>query len=291
MISNFEGKGRYEKLPKKLLEDFKSVLPLRFIRFETKGKYILIDLAKRKEKKSSAHMIIHLYMTGKLTQDFNKHSHYKFQMEDEKEEFNTFYYSDYRRFGYVKFFSDQSGPDSDIKAYQKILDGIAPPLVFGDNPLTSDQFVDKIKKMAKGRSKNVLLMSKIMDQKSICSGIGSYLIVEGFYRSKIYPWVTMDRLDKKDLLNLFYQLESSIKEGYTHHGMSLRDYADTKDKKGSYQKELKCYGRKTDDEGNKVIVMVNKKVKKGKPKRTRTPHGRTLHWVPCVQIVGAECDI
>lgn len=285
MISSFNGKSRYEKLPTSIIENFRDLLPLKFLRFTTKGKYILIDLAKVNEKIASAHMIIHLYMTGKVTQDYHKlHSHYKFEMDDDIEKFNTFYYSDYRRFGYVKFITD-------LDEFQSIVTAIAPPLVFGDTPLTLKGFLSRMNVLAKSRSKHSFLMARIMDQKTICSGIGNYLIAESFYRAKIYPWVTINQLEEQDLRNLFQELENCINEAYQDHGMSLRDYADANDKKGTYQDKLKCYGRKIDDDGNVVVKMVNKKDKRTNKVKKITPHGRTLHWVPSVQTIGNESVI
>ena len=234
------------------------------------------ELEKKKEAfKSEKYMyiLITLGMSGNLTNVKEKHSHVRFSLterdetddepklnkDDEKVEdnYNIFYYNDVRRFGniYLVF------TERDLKNH---LNKTAKPIGLTSNniPLiTEEEFITKVE-----RQVHKPLAKQIMDQKSICSGIGNYLLSEIFYASQLNPFVKCSELTKDEISRFFIEANKVINESYKNKGLSIKDYKDAYGNSGEHSKHLKVYGRLKDNEGNKVIKKTG-------------PHGRSIYYI------------
>lgn len=173
-------------------------------------------------------------------------------------------YYDMRNFGTFKFSQDHN-------ALEKKVQSLSPDLL-------KDEFDFKgVRKYAKP------IVSILMDQKKVGSGIGNYLVAEILYRAKISPFRLGTEISQKQLKKLVYWTKYVIKLSYldnqTDYMIGLvKDLGKTK--KIDYHPEIEIddddhfqfqvYGQKTDPDGNPV-------------EKASIVKGRTTWWVPKIQ--------
>lgn len=109
----------------------------------------------------------------------------------------------------------------------------------------------------------------LMDQK-LFAGVGNYVKAESLYRAKLSPWRQGNSLSSDEIHNLCDQICDVMRESFVARGTTIRDYRDAMGEGGSFQNQLRVYGKSVDPEGNTV-------------KRETTPDGRTTFWVPAHQ--------
>ncbi len=133
---------------------------------------------------------------------------------------------------------------------------------------------------------NKPIVTVLMDQKKIGSGIGNYLSAEILYRSKISPHRICKDITDNEIKILEYWIKYVVKLSYAHNKIGYMinledDHHNVK--KINYHPKIKLhentfkfyvYRRKQDPFGNKVIgdKIVGSGVNK-----------RTTYWVPSVQ--------
>ena len=174
-------------------------------------------------------------------------------------EVKTLYYDDQRRFGTLKFVSDEKDLGRKLRELG--------PDILND---TEFDLGDWIKIFKLKRNQNKILVKVITDQK-IISGIGNYLKSEILYEAKLSPHREIHTLTDKELARLYKSARYCINESYKHGGTSLQHYSDINSKEGTYGLELKVYRKKIDPQGNRI-----KPEKIGKD-------SQTTYWVPSVQ--------
>ena len=246
--------GRYVKhsLPT-YFEEFQECLPLKIIKVEYKGKLIIFHFEK------GWYMFNTLGMSGCWTYDKFKHSHIRLQYDEDE-----IFFTDVRRFGTVIF-------TNDISEYEKKLKSIANGFL-GQYQITFSEFEKNIKKFHK---KNIA--KGLMDQKSICSGVGNYLLSEIVFDTGINPFLNFSDLEEEDIVNLYEACKRLINDSYNNGGTSIRNYTDMNGEDGDNYYNLKVYGQKEDPEGFEI-------------KKITGPHGRTLwlstsyYWVDELKI-------
>lgn len=244
--------GKYETV----VLEMKPVLPLYYSKIFNKGKQIIFTFSKSYKGDECYWLFVSLGMTGGFGDtQVVKHSHLCFVNEESIFGFDHLFYTNVRTIGgYITFISK-------YEVYQNKLDSLASPIGLGPNVISLDELKNNIK-----RSKNRLFANCLMDQKSVCSGIGNYLLSEIFYACGLNPYVKCGELSD-ELVDRFYtKANLVIKESYDKGGVSVRDYRDTSGTKGEYQKELKVYGKKVDPSGNKVVRIIG-------------PHNRSFWYV------------
>ena len=199
-------------------------------------------------------------MTGGITQEKERHSHIRLDMCESYIGFNTFYYTDPRRI------SSKFEASNDIERYKFHLDDVNEPAVlgydeYGFQPITLDTFRINIRK-SKG-----FLIKLIMDQRSIVSGIGNYLLSEIMYEAGLDPDVKVSDLNDEDITRLFNSINIIINKSYNAGGVSMKDYKHIDGTHGSFQELLKVYNKSGSIIDSKEILT-----KKGK-------HGRNIWYV------------
>jgi formamidopyrimidine-DNA glycosylase len=142
------------------------------------------------------------------------------------------------------------------RVFQAMLDKLGPDILSDNFTLSAWKSL-----LQKHRNKNVT--SFLMDQ-NILSGCGNYIKAEALYYSKISPLRKVRSLKEHEDERLYEALRIIPRKAYNDRGLSLRDYADSRGKKGYYERQLKVYG-------------------KSSATRTKTPDGRTTYWDPEVQ--------
>ena len=154
------------------IEEIKGALPLKISRVMSKAKKLFIKL------QNNWWIIMTYGMTGSMSREKGKHSHINFKMENHFIGFNIFYYNDPRRIG--SFIST-----NDAALFEYHANDMAKQIVLGYKfpyfeSIKHEEFSENVKN---GKKKS--LAKLLMDQRSICSGIGNYLLSEIFYEAKL----------------------------------------------------------------------------------------------------------
>ena len=178
--------------------------------------------------------------------------------EIDKLNIKKLYYNDQRRFGTLKFTDDKKIIDAKLKT-------IGPDIL--NEKITMKEWFSIFRK----KKLEEKIISRVLLNQSIISGIGNYLRAEILYSSKISPHRLVKSLTDKDLTVLYKKSLESIKDSYINGGTSLRHYSDIDGKKGEYGYKLKVYGNSKDPYGNQV-----KREKIGNDTQN-------IYWVPLVQ--------
>lgn len=244
--------GKFEKKGITDLEKFKQLLPLRILEVKCKGKMIYMELSKM------CGIISTLGMTGGWKKVQSKHSHLKLTFSTEL----VLYYDDMRRFGnfYVYTSADLMYKKLNTIGLDFLNQGV----------ITKELFILKgLSAMKKYPNKHLAIV--LMDQKTICSGIGNYILSEVLYTARVNPFALMKHMNRQYFDKLYDACFQVINDSYRHKGNSLQDYKDLDNEDGEYQNFMKVYQMKTDPLGYQVIS-------------TTGPHKRSIHYVPELQL-------
>lgn len=236
------------------LDDLKKTLPLKISRVMSKAKKLFFKL------ENNWWIVMTYGMTGSMSNKKGKHSYITFTIEDHPIGFNIFYYNDPRRIG--SFIAT-----NDATLFEYHANDMAKQIVLGYKfpyfeSIKHEEFSQNVKN---GKRKS--LAKLLMDQRSICSGIGNYLLSEIFYESQLHPDIKCCELDDDSIERLYMACYTVIYDSYDNHGVSMSDYINADGIKGEYANKLKVYGKEGQLIEGKVIKM-----KKGS-------HGRNIWYV------------
>jgi len=137
------------------------------------------------------------------------------------------YYNDMRQFGYFKLVNKEEL----LRVKSK----------YGLEPLTQnfslDNFIALLQSNPKANLKQFLLnQSKI-------AGLGNIYVDEIAHRSGVSPMRKVGTISKKEILNLYEQINKVIKQAIKERGTTFSDYLDADGNKGNFIKYLKVYQR------------------------------------------------
>ena len=157
-----------------------------------------------------------------------KNTHLKFKFlrnikdENEINQIKYLYYSDHRRFGNFDFFCSY---DDYIKKFKKIKNGF-----LGQYIITKEQFLKNLIKYKENKRRKIdkSICDVLVDQKTLCSGIGNYLLSEILYKANIDPWKLTSEISKKEGLRIYNFSVQIINYSYDCGGLSFSDYCDLK---------------------------------------------------------------
>lgn len=241
--------GRYSKKSPDNYNEFISLLPLKIININCKGKFIWFELENGWKIWNT------LGMSGGWKNIKTKHGHLTLKFSKDKE----LYFDDYRNFGTFKFLDDK-----DNKLLNKKLKTL------GIDVLGNEFNLEYCINIFNDKKKQLKTIPEIlMNQKLFC-GVGNYLKSEILYACKISPYRLVNELTENDIENIYKNTKKIAFESYKKGGASVRDFSDLDNEKGLYTNILKVYFQKTDPLGNKV-------------KKENTKDKRTTHWVPEIQ--------
>ncbi len=203
-----------------------TVTGFKVVDIRRRGKYLLFDLAKEKEK---ALLMIHLRMTGKLlysdfADDVRKHTHVRLHFVPEIVDFN-----DIRRFGKVELLPYQS--DLQHKSLLKL----------GPEPFSKEFSLSYFLKVCSKRPKTTI-KQLLLDQ-TVVAGLGNIYCDEVLFRIGIHPASLVGKIPKEKLTALKESIAPLLTEAIGFRGTSFRDYVDGLGKKGEFQLHLKVYSR------------------------------------------------
>jgi len=219
-----------------------------------RAKLLMIDLGNGNA------IAIHLKMTGRvLVMNKNsppfKHTFVIFKMSNG----DQIMWEDYRRFGYLKLFK---APE--LEAYvAKQKYGPEPLLPSFDLPTMSSCLLKKPRTKIK---------QLLMDQNCI-AGVGNIYAAEALFLARVNPSRPAGKLTKKEYAALWKAVRSVMTDSIAHRGTSADSYVDAKGEPGTFEKELKVYGR----EGEPCLRRDGGIIQKAKLA------GRGTFWCPNCQ--------
>jgi DNA-formamidopyrimidine glycosylase len=272
--------GRYTRQKLEGLSLFKKGHTYKITEIDSKGKFIWFVLTDTSNKNDKIYVTNTLGMTGKwgFYKDSSARVRFRICCETKNKKYNL-YYSDQRNFGTLNFYSDRDELD-------KKLDKLAPDILKGG--LTDKSVVDLMNEFIKNSKKNKNIVKVLMDQSTLVSGIGNYLVAEILYDAKMNPHKTLDKLSAAEKKRLAHSMRKISKQSYydnktgymKHFVQFMEDHPVKVDKRifPNYHPDIKAgkafqfkvYNQKTDPKGNKI-------------KTDNIIKERTIHWVPKIQ--------
>ncbi len=204
-------------------------LPLKLIKFDTKGKFIYATLERN----------IHMFITLGMAASFgkaNKHSAVKFEFEN-----GEIFYNDIRHFGTIKVV--HSNAELLMKLKTLGWDALKEPVVPANMP-------------AAFRKSNRPVAEFLLNQK-VFAGVGNYIRAEALYRSKIMPFRGASSLSDLEIDILCNNIISIAKEAYDAGGATIATYSDMYGIAGTYFQNFQVYGKKEDPLGNPVLKYTD----------------------------------
>ncbi len=276
--------GRYAtNAPPEGWDTLNEMLPLHVRAVRNKGKFMYYELSEGVSLWST------LGMSGGWTLRAHRHARLELDLDlpEREKEVLTFY--DSRNFGTFKACFDD----------QKLRDRLARlgPSWTEPGQVTLDAFRALLRRGGKPQRERRLAVF-LMDQTKT-AGVGNYILAEALYAARIHPWARVGDIAKDDAV--VAALHAAISEIST--GSMQAQIVSAARRAGLTGGEgggggggggggagggagggggcgsgfaLKVYGKQTCPRGLRV-----RRDKSG-------PHKRTIHWVPAVQVVGAE---
>jgi formamidopyrimidine-DNA glycosylase len=219
--------------------------PLIFSSVCSKGKMLIFSFTNTLTK-----MFVGLGMTGHFGFVKQKHTHLEFILESDPLFPNRLYFSDQRRFGNIYF------------SKLNLSDKLAPCLF----SIEEKEFLLRAGKIKTKKD----ILSVLLDQEKICSGIGNYLVVEILYESKISPFRLFESILLEELSTLYKGIKKIALLSYKQKGLSISDFVLPTGQKGTFISFLQVYNKSETSKGESVISSFGS-------------HKRTIWWVPSVQ--------
>jgi DNA-formamidopyrimidine glycosylase len=217
--------GRYINTEPKNYSKFINDLPLQIKSVNNKGKFIYIILEKD--------WVINITfgMTGYIYDKETTHTRVSFKFKNKNKQFNLFY-NDVRNFGTISFDNQMN--------LQKKLKQLGPDMLNDD--ITFDKFKDIMNKQTDKLISIVIVNQKLM------SGIGNYLRSEILYDAKISPFKKVKNVTSDEMKTLLKSIKKIIKASYT--AQLTNKFIGDNEYTNNF--ELKVYGQKKDKLGNVV---------------------------------------
>lgn len=235
--------GKFVKTPPPGLDSLQ--YPLRFQSVHAKGKMLIFSFQDTKMK-----MFAGLGMTGQFTFTQTSHSHLQFDLDIPPPYSPVMFYTDSRRFGNVSF------SEQDLSAR------LAPSIF----EIEEKEFLARAGKV---RTKKDIL-SVLMDQEKLCSGIGNYLVAETLYAAKISPFRPFASLSASELGRIHQEARNIAEMSYLNSGLSIESFTLPNGEEGYFKSFLQVYSQVETPQGEKVVPALGS-------------HGRTIWWVPTAQ--------
>ncbi len=211
-----------------LLSDPDRLVGLVITGLERRGKYLQINLS------NGGRLMVHLRMTGRLCYsetcpEPEKHTHVQIRLGQGA----CLQFTDSRRFGRLQQFDrDEPLAGSAFAGLDKL----------GPEPLGPELTVDHLEQVCHRHSR-APIKSVLLDQQAI-AGLGNIYADETLFLAGVHPLTPSGRLSHAELARLTDAIRSVIGKAIDHRGTTFRDYVDGHRIPGTFQYELKVYGRK-----------------------------------------------
>jgi len=220
-----ESEVRLEKLLQNLSSgEFSRLIRNRVVRdIERRGKYLLFRLS------GEYTLVIHLRMTGQLRYTDSgtpepRHTHIVLKLLHGAE----LRYTDTRQFGYWFL-----AKDTEITLTARMAH-------LGIEPLSVEFTVSEL--AARLAGKRGTIKSLLLNQRVI-AGIGNIYADEALFLAGLRPDRVAKELARDEISKLHSSIVYVLRQGVAMRGTSVSDYLDGLGQQGSFQHQLKAYGR------------------------------------------------
>ncbi|UUM19565.1 MULTISPECIES: DNA-formamidopyrimidine glycosylase [unclassified Mycoplasma] len=223
------------------------------------GKFLVFHLSNNKR------FLSHLRMEGKyyirdeqVLENYHfKHDYLYFYLENK----GVLAYNDTRKFGSFEILDPS---ENDVSIHE--LKNLAQLPAFVD----VDQLYNKLQKSNKS------IKTILLDQ-SLILGIGNIYADESLYHCNIFPMTKAKDLSKEQLKNLLNTAQEIMDQSIVAGGSSVHSYQSVNGVIGTFQNELKVYGKA------KSVCMKCKRSEIVKVKLDFKPNGRGTSYCPVCQ--------
>jgi formamidopyrimidine-DNA glycosylase len=211
----------------------KNVIKKKIKKITRRSKYLIFHLSDK------TFFIIHLGMTGRIlvgknntlldtsfyssNSSINKHNHLYFFFKK-----YIMIYNDTRRFGFIKFYTEQELLKSSHLIY------------LGVEPLSKSLNFRYFKERIKGFKKSI--KNTLMDQSFIC-GLGNIYVNEALFISKISPGRISFKIKDNEIILLIKSIKTILKKSIVFGGSTIKDFHNSQGKSGQFQNFFKVYGK------------------------------------------------
>lgn len=138
-------------------------------------------------------------------------------------------WNDFRKLGYLKLLNKP--------AAQKFMDGQK----YGPEPLDKSFTWKKMALCLRSRPK-AKIKPLLMEQACV-AGVGNIYVTEALWFAKIHPLTPVGKISDARMRALHRDIVSVLKKAVAAHGTSADAYLDVFGKEGTFEKQLKVYGR------------------------------------------------
>ena len=211
----------------------KNVIKKKIKKITRRSKYLIFHLSDK------TFFIIHLGMTGRIlvgknntlldtsfyssNSSINKHNHLYFFFKK-----YVMIYNDTRRFGFIKFYTEQELLKSSHLIY------------LGVEPLSKSLNFRYFKERIKGFKKSI--KNTLMDQSFIC-GLGNIYVNEALFISKISPGRMSFKIKDNEIILLIKSIKTILKKSIVFGGSTIKDFHNSEGKSGQFQNFFKVYAK------------------------------------------------
>lgn len=211
----------------------KNVIKKKIKKVTRRSKYLIFHLSDK------TFFIIHLGMTGRIlvgknntlldtsfyssNSSIDKHNHLYFFFKK-----YVMIYNDTRRFGFIKFYTEQELLKSSHLIY------------LGVEPLSKSLNFRYFKERIKGFKKSI--KNTLMDQSFIC-GLGNIYVNEALFISKISPGRISFKIKDNEIILLIKSIKTILKKSIVFGGSTIKDFHNSQGKSGQFQNFFKVYGK------------------------------------------------
>lgn len=242
----YDTKSKFSRRPIRDLDKVQKEFPSRIVSVTARGKKIIFTLD------AGQYLVSSLGMEGHWVTEPESHSN--LWLEYGKS--HRIYYDDSRHFGDFKVALDSKG-------LAAALDAVGLCLVTQRDQITPEWWAGCFS----NRRVKMSVADFLLSQERF-SGIGNWLRAEILYRARINPHRRPCELTPTEVETIRRATFDIIDEAMKCHGVTVSTYKDPLGRTGTFERA--CYGKKTDPLGNTVQQDKSR--------------GRTIHWVPAVQV-------
>ena len=252
--------GRYKKHNNlNNFNNFIKILPVKIKEVKCKGKfmYMIFD-------KEDYVLFITLGMTGWFRFSRTEKIHHYYEVPDKHDNITFYfkdfemYFNDFRNFGTLMFMKP-SELDKKLKT-------------LGVDILDEKPDINLFLKKVEKKRNDVKIAKLLLDQKVI-AGVGNYLRADGLFLAKINPHTIIRKLSNKTLKELFEILRILAWFQYNEKlGRKLKIINNSMNMINNYDNFI-VYMQDTIKYKNKTYTVVREDL-----------GGRTIHWIPEIQI-------
>ncbi len=198
----------------------RSLQGLRVLEISRRGKYLVFNF------QSNRSLILHLGMSGRI--------HFAEDAPQIRAKFH---------------FSKTVVCFQDVRRFGRVMESLP---ALGPEPLSDDFNADYLASVFK--NKKAAVKSVLMDQRAV-AGLGNIYATEALYRAQIRPRRKSCRVTFEEIQRIALSAKEVLREAVSCGGTTLPDesYLDPLDRAGSFQNQLKVYGKRICPLGHSVL--------------------------------------